>query len=157
MKKVIFFAICIFLAQSTFAQQQFAPFTVQTLDGKAITIPNDETITVFCSWDIKTEEVLKEAETLNALVKKYEGQPIQFIAVNGAKEKKVRTYLDTHPFLYQQLGGKEGKRINKVLGNSGLVQTYPKHLVVDKEGRVVQSAVGSCTTVHELIEQAIQN
>lgn len=144
------------LAQADYGQAGYGSFSVTTLEGETLQVGDGYTLSVICSWDLKTEQVVGEIPALNQLVEAFEGHQVQFIAVTRNKAEDVQAYLKTHPFAYAQVAGKEGKRVSKLLKNGGLVRTYPLHLVLDKQGKLLQSAAGSCSTVHGLLAEALK-
>jgi len=43
----------------------------------------------------------------------------------------------------------------KIFGNNGFVRYYPRHFIIDKNENIVTSAIGSCSTIHHLIESEL--
>lgn len=151
----LYFLLFGLLAYTAQAQKSNLQITIQTADGQTVEIGRGK-VTVICSWDIHTESVINEFPTLNDLVEKYSDKGVQFLALCQSKKEKVTAFLKEHPLHYAHLSGKEAKSLEKRLGNGGMVRRYPSHFVINAKGEQVESAVGSCDTVHSIIEKSLE-
>lgn len=151
----LYFLLFGLLAYTAQAQKANLQMIIHTADGQTIEIGRGK-VTVICSWDIHAESVLNEFPTLNNLVEKYSNEGVQFLALCRSKNEKVAAFLKEHPLDYAHLSGKEAKSLEKRLGNGGMVRRYPSHFVIDVNGDQVESAVGSCDTIHLIIEKSLE-
>ncbi|HHC80462.1 MAG TPA: hypothetical protein ENK46_11310 [Flavobacteriia bacterium] len=88
-------------------------------------------IIVINIWDPNKPQ---EIEILNQLVEKYKGKKVQFIAITDRISTEIAT--SSSVFKYQHLAGEEAEKLfNKY--QTGMFKTYPIHIILDKERRVV--------------------
>jgi peroxiredoxin len=134
------------------AQERIDHFPIATMDNSQLEIGDGQHTTVFYLWDVQSEISEKEVTHLNELVDDYTNDDVIFIAATADKCEEVDAFLEKSEFKYIQVCGKEGKKIMKLFNNNGLVRTFPKHFIVDENGVIAKSAIGSCTTIHSLLE-----
>ncbi len=131
-------------------------FSIETIDGETISVADGMHLTVVYIWEPKVEDVVNEFESLNTIASQHKGKSVQFIAVCTKKVEKVTAYLEQRALNYHHVAGKEAKRVTKALNLNGIVKTIPRHIVIGKDGEILQSAAGSCNTIHTLVEEALK-
>ena len=151
--KRIILAFCLILIFNiVWGQKRIEHFVTTTINNEQIKIGDNKNIFVFYLWETKSKISHNEIRALNELETKYESSNVIFIAATNDKLKKLKAFLNNTEFLYQQVCGKEGKKIMKLFNNNGLVRIFPRHFIIGKNGDLVTSAIGSCLTIHSLIE-----
>lgn len=156
MKFRLLFLFCSIILTNVFGQKAIDPFSVKTINNDTIKIGGDDKLYVFYLWEIKVEEIINEISLLNKLAKEYQLEEVVFIAATNDKIEKVNGFLKENTFIYRQVAGKEGRKVNRIFGNNGFVRTYPQHIVIDGYGSVIELAKGSCSTIHEIIESKLK-
>lgn len=152
LQKFLFLCCLIFSIQTLLAQEKIDHFPITTMDNTQMEIGDNKHTSVFYLWDVQSEISEKEVKYLNELVDDYTSDEVIFIAATTDKCETVEAFLEKSEFKYTQVCGKEGKKIMKLLNNNGLVRTFPRHFIVDENGVIAKSAIGSCTTIHSLLE-----
>lgn len=145
----LFFLI---LINSIKGQEKIEHTQITTIDNKKIEIVDNRNILVFYLWETNSRVSHNEIKYLNNLVNKYKNENIIFIAATNDKRKKLETILNKTSFLFNHVYGKEGKKIMKLFNNNGIIRFYPRYFIVDSKGNIITSAIGSCTTIHSLLE-----
>jgi len=153
-KYILIFLGSILLVNAT-GQNLHEPIIVKTINDETIKINGTKNLYVIYLWKIKVEKSINEIESLNQLAKKYEAENITFIAATSDNIDKQNEFLIETPFLYKQMASKEGKKLNKEFGNNKIMRIFPRHYILDKSGNIIKSAIGSCPTIHEIIEETL--
>lgn len=156
-KRIPITLILIFLFNIVWGQEKIEHFVTTTINNEQIEILDNKNIFIFYLWETKSEASHKEIKYLNELATEYKDSTVIFIAATNDKLEKLNTFLNNTEFLFQQVCGKEGKKIMKIFGNNGMVRIFPRHFIVDKNGNIVKSLAGSCASLHDLIETELQN
>lgn len=134
-------------------------FSLTALDGKIITnqLLKGKTV-VINVWATWCGTCLKELPELNALTLKYKlDTNVVFIALADESAEKVKHTLSKRNFNYMQIPNAE-TLTDKL--KTRLVKTYPQHIVVDKNKKIIfESSNGVDNTLSVLeneIEQALK-
>ncbi|QBN20449.1 TlpA family protein disulfide reductase [Flavobacterium nackdongense] len=115
------------------------PFTVQDMDGKSYSLNELKgKIVVLNFWFVECMPCRKEIPELNALVKKYTNENIVFLAISTSEKSKILKFRTKTDFKYTIIP-KEGN--NKVIEDYA-INSYPTHIIIDKESKVKFYAVG---------------
>ena len=99
-------------------------------------------------WHTACSPCIVEIPELNKLVEKYEGRDVEFLAIANNEIADLPPFLKRHPFAYDiALGDEEAMRI--------LGQIYPRHVIIDGDGKVVLDLNGGSSGVIEKIDAVI--
>ena len=132
--------------------EAFKYFNITTLDGEKIKKEMlAGKVLVFNFWFINCSPCRKEIPALNDLVGKYKEQKdILFLGVALDESFEIKEFMKNQPFLYTQV--KNGRNIS----TKNKIQSYPTHLVVDKEGNIRFSGKGLASNTLFWIDKTIQ-
>lgn len=86
-------------------------------------------------WAISCVPCIEEIPELSELVRTYEREPVEFVAIAHNTSTEVREFLKSREFLYEQAVANAGTA--EILGNG-----YPRHIVVAPDGTVVYNSSG---------------
>ena len=101
-------------------------------------------------WHTTCSPCIVEIPELNELVEKYEGRDVEFLAIANNEIADLPPFLKRHPFAYDiALGDEEAMRI--------LGQIYPRHVIIDRDGKVVLDLNGGSSGVIEKIDAVISS
>lgn len=101
-------------------------------------------------WHTACSPCIVEIPELNKLVEKYEGRDVEFLAIANNEIADLPPFLKRHPFAYDiALGDEEALRI--------LGQIYPRHVIIDGDGKVVLDLNGGSSGVIEKIDAVISS
>ena len=99
-------------------------------------------------WHTACSPCIAEMPELNELVKKYEGRHVEFLAIADNEIAELPPFLKKHPFIYDiAVANDEAARI---LGTA-----YPRHVIVNDEGKVVLDITGLSSNTVDQIDTAI--
>ena len=125
--------------------------TVKDINGNKIDLKNNQgKITVVNFWFINCPPCRMEIPDLNSLVEKYAADSVRFVAVALDQKFQLEEFLRTMPFKYNIVD--EGR----YLAEKYRVQSYPTHVVVDKEGKVYFHTTGLGMNTVYWIEKCIR-
>ena len=101
-------------------------------------------------WHTACSPCIVEIPELNKLVEKYEGRDVEFLAIANNEIADLPPFLKRHPFTYDiALGDEEAMRI--------LGQIYPRHVIIDGDGKVVLDLNGGSSGVIDQIDAVISS
>ena len=101
-------------------------------------------------WHTACSPCIAEIPELNKLVEKYEGRDVEFLAIANNEIADLPPFLKRHPFAYDiALGDEEAMRI--------LGQIYPRHVIIDGDGKVVLDLNGGSSGVVDQINAVISS
>ena len=125
--------------------------TVARLDGSTIDLTALRGKPVVINWWHTTcSPCIAEMPELNKLVEKYEGHDIEFLAIANNEMAELTPFLKRHPFAYNiALGDEEAMRI--------LGQIYPRHVIIDGDGKVVLDLNSGSSDVIDQIDAVISS
>ena len=99
-------------------------------------------------WHTACSPCIAEIPELNKLVEKYEGRDVEFLAIANNEIADLPPFLKRHPFAYDiALGDEEAMRI--------LGQIYPRHVIIDGDGKVVLDLNGGSSGIVDRIDEVI--
>ena len=123
--------------------------TVTRLDGSAIDLTALRGKPVVINWwHTACSPCIAEMPELNELVEKYEGHDVEFLAIADNEIAELPPFLEKHPFIYDiAVANAEAARI---LGTA-----YPRHVIVNDEGKVVLDITGLSSDTVDQIDTVI--
>ena len=123
--------------------------TVTRLDSSAIELMALRGKPVVINWwHTACSPCIAEMPELNELVEKYEGRHVEFLAIAHNEMAALPPFLEKHPFIYDiAVANDEAARI---LGTA-----YPRHVIVNGEGKVVLDITGLSSNTVDQIDTAI--
>jgi len=105
-------------------------------------------LTVYNFWYTGCRPCLVEIPQLNELVEKYKDQ-VNFIAPTFESSEKVNRFLSKRTFDYNTLSN--GTEFVKQLN----VTSYPTHMIVDKDGTILDVVIGGSETIGMVLDKSI--
>ena len=123
--------------------------TVTRLDSSAIDLTALRGKPVVINWwHTACSPCIVEIPELNELVEKYEGRDVEFLAIAHNEMAELPPFLEKHPFIYDiAVANDEATRI---LGTA-----YPRHVIVNDEGKVVLDLTGLSSNTVDQIDEVI--
>lgn len=125
---------------------QFPDLKFKTINGKEISIEKGR-IKVLNWWGTGCPPSREEIPGLNELVKKYNGQKIDFIAIAGDNEN-VKKFLESNSFLYEQCYSDDDTPFY-------FGAPTPRHLIVDRDNIIVYNLLGGGKDASKQLEKVI--
>lgn len=127
--------------------KKFPLVKVDTPDGNRTNIATNK-ITVINWWSTGCAPCVEEIPGLNELVRKYENESVEFIAIVHDRENHA-AFLKKYDFLYRQCFGDKNTEI--LFGKS-----FPRNLIVDKEGIIVYNKTGGSKDTYLEMDKVIK-
>ena len=123
--------------------------TVTRLDSSAIDLTALRGKPVVINWWQTTcSPCIAEMPELNELVEKYADRDVEFLAIADNEIAELPPFLEKHPFIYDiAVANDEAARI---LGTA-----YPRHVIVNDEGKVVLDLTGLSSDTVDQIDTVI--
>ncbi len=123
--------------------------TVTRLDSSAIDLTALRGKPVVINWwHTACSPCIVEIPELNELVEKYEGRDVEFLAIADNEIAELPPFLKKHPFIYDiAVANDEAAHI---LGTA-----YPRHVIVNDEGKVVLDITGLSSNTVDQIDAVI--
>ena len=123
--------------------------TVTRLDSSAIDLTALRGKPVVINWwHTACSPCIAEMPELNELVEKYESRHVEFLAIADNEIAELPPFLEKHPFTYDiAVANDEAARI---LGTA-----YPRHVIVNGEGKVVLDLTGLSSNTVDQIDSVI--
>ena len=123
--------------------------TVTRLDSSAIDLTALRGKPVVINWwHTACSPCIAEMPELNELVEKYEGRHVEFLAIADNEIAELPPFLEKHPFTY-----------DIAVANDEVVRTfgtaYPRHVIVNGEGKVVLDLIGLSSNTVDQIDTVI--
>ena len=125
------------LFPTDFQVGEVAPdFEATLLDGELLRLSALRgKVVVLNWWAISCAPCVAEIPALTELVRKYERESVEFVAIADNTSPEVVEFLKSREFLYRQAVAAAGTA--EVLGDS-----YPRHIVVAADGTVMYNKAG---------------
>lgn len=118
--------------------ESFPPFEFPAIVGKSqSTTSTSGTVVVLNFWFTTCPPCVTEVASLNALVEKFKGKNVAFVAPTWDSKPKVSTFLKKHPFSYDIVGF--GESNPEAFFENGKMR-FPMHIVLNKNGQVIYRA-----------------
>jgi thiol-disulfide isomerase/thioredoxin len=108
-------------------------------------------VVVINFWFVECMPCRKEIPELNSLVKKYKTKEVVFLGIADSEKTKIAKFLQKTAFTYT-IVPKDVK--NKVLEDYA-INSYPTHIIIDKDGNVRYYAAGFTENTIESITKMI--
>ncbi|MDF2187819.1 TlpA disulfide reductase family protein [Paraflavitalea sp. CAU 1676] len=127
-------------------------FTGYDLQGNKVTLATLRGKVVLINfWSIGCGPCIGEMPALNKLVEKYRGNSeVVFLAVTGDEKDKLQQFFRKRRFLYQVVQG-AGR-----MQHDYEVESLPVHIVIGKEGQVVDRSTGAREDITKYLDGIIQ-
>ncbi len=100
-------------------------------------------------WATSCLPCIEEIPILNELVKKYQNQNIEFIAIVWGKSNHSN-FIKKHPFKYLQ-----GFTTNELTDLFG--EIFPRHIVIDEENNILLNKLGGSKQIGKELEDIISS
>lgn len=138
-------------AASTTSMQGLAPeFSGIDLDGnKVASTALKGKVVVLNFWFTGCAPCVAEIPRLNALVAKFVGRDVEFIAISTDSAERLRPYLPQRPFKYRQIPG--DVEIAKAFG----IKAYPTHVVIAPDGTLSYLRIGGDVDIEGELEGVV--
>lgn len=112
-------------------------FTLKSLEGQTVSLQDYKgQIVLLNFWFVGCKPCIMEMPELNDIVADFESEGVNFLAIGLDNPERVNKFLETNAFEYQLLPN--GRRVANQFG----VTSYPTHLLLNREGKVIFSQVG---------------
>lgn len=129
--------------------QNLPELTLRTLAGNLITL-NDYRgrLVVLNWWGTWCKPCVAEIPGLNQLRDTYIDSSVVFIAVNNEPMETIERFLKENPFKYLH-------STTDSVGAQLLGEAFPRHLILDKTGRVLWSSVGGSKNTYQRLAREL--
>ena len=123
---------------SDFMVGETAPdFSLKSLEDQPINLEDYRGQVVLLNfWFVGCKPCIMEMPELNEIVADYASKGITFLAIGLDNPERINKFLETHDFDYTLLPN--GRRVAQSYG----ITSYPTHLLLDKNGKVLFSQKG---------------
>lgn len=112
-------------------------FTLKSLEGQTVNLQDYKgQIVLLNFWFVGCKPCIMEMPELNDIVADFESEGVNFLAIGLDNPERVNKFLETNAFEYHLLPN--GRRVANQFG----VTSYPTHLLLNREGKVIFSQVG---------------
>lgn len=133
------------------AGEQMGDFELQDMAGKKVTLASLKGKVVLINfWFINCPPCRMEIPDLNKLKKEYAGKNVEFVAITFDEKRNVSSFLEKHPFDFQILADARG-----AIEEYG-VMGFPTSVVIDKNGKIVNSKMGGSMNIKEELQGFIE-
>lgn len=99
-------------------------------------------------WHTRCSPCIEEMPGLNALVENYNADEVVFLAIADNTKDELTPFFDSHRFDYRIMLTTD--RLRSVLG-----KTYPRHVVIDQEGKVVYNQTGGSPRTGQKLDKVV--
>jgi peroxiredoxin len=130
---------------------ELANFNLLNMNGQKVSLESLKGKVVLLNfWFINCPPCRMEIPDLNELKAEYVGKNVEFLAITFDPKNQVTEFLEKSPFGFQILPDARG-----IIETYG-VQGFPTSVVVDKEGKVVDSKMGGSMNIKEELKVFIE-
>ncbi len=130
---------------------ELSNFDLENLDGKKVSLESLKGKVVLINfWFINCPPCRMEIPDLNQLKEEYAGKNVEFLAITFDSKNQVNEFLEKIPFDFQILPN--ARQIIEIYG----VQGFPTSVVINKEGKVVNSKMGGSMNIKEELKVFIE-
>lgn len=130
---------------------ELANFDLQNMNGKKVNLESFKGKVVLINfWFINCPPCRMEIPDLNELKAEYAGKNVEFLAITFDSKSLVDEFLEKIPFDYQILP--DAREIIETYG----VQGFPTSVVVNKDGKVMNSKMGGSMNIKEELKVFIE-
>ena len=99
-------------------------------------------------WQTTCSPCIAEMPELNELVEKYADRDVEFLAIANNKMAELTPFLEKHPFIYDIAVANDDAL--QIFGDA-----YPRHVILNGEGKVVYDALGYSADATDKIDAVI--
>lgn len=117
-------------------------YSLEELKGKVI---------VMNFWFVECKPCVMEMPELNKLVEKYKNKDVVFLGFATNKKAKIDQFLKTKSFNYNLIADSEN------IANLYNVNSFPTHVIIDKNSKIVHYVSGLGPTTVEEIDKKIES
>lgn len=115
-------------------------FSAKDIDGNEIDTRNLlGKVTIINFWFIKCAPCVAEMPRLNAIVKKYGRQKVNYLSLSRDPEQDIKAFLRANTFRFTHVSNAK----DIIEESFRLIWGYPSTIVVDPEGRIVEIFQGA--------------
>lgn len=122
-------------------------FKLQNMNGELL--DNNSLLgryTVINFWFVGCKPCIEEMPMLNKLVEKYAKDSVLFLAPALDSKVSIEKMLEKREFAYDILFE------SKLLAQSMELNSYPAHLILNKEGRIIEILIGGSTDIFSKLD-----
>lgn len=131
--------------------QTLANFDLMDMSGKKVKLTDYKGKVVLINfWFINCPPCRMEMPDLNALKAEYKGKDVEFISITFDSKEDVEKFLTKIPFEFQIFP--DARKIIETYGIMG----FPTSVVLDKDGKVVNSKMGGSMNIKEELKVFIE-
>ncbi len=152
---VTLLVILTLLVNNAFAQKAFPNEDLKLLNEGVLDRKSTENKLVIINlWATWCKPCISEIPELNKLVKEFqENEQVIFLALATDDSEKLKEFLTKREFIFIHLDNS-----NKVYFDKGILKAYPRTLVYDKNGKLIEKYTGQLTgqnldEIRKLIEK----
>lgn len=128
-----------------------ANFDLQNMTGKKVSLESLKGKVVLINfWFINCPPCRMEIPDLNELKAEYAGKGVEFLAITFDPKKQVTDFLQKIPFDFQIF-----PNAREIIESYG-VQGFPTSVVINKDGKVVDSKMGGSMNIKEELKVFIE-
>ena len=125
-------------------------FKATSLDGRTFDLQALQgRIVVLNMWFIGCGPCRKEIPRLNEVAREFRNRDVVFLAPTPDKEEELRPFLKANPFDYQIVANADS------LLDLFNIATFPTHIVIDREGRIVALMTGAAERRPEEVRRVL--
>lgn len=125
------------------------------MGGKAHTVGTGGKLVVVNCWFVACKPCVDEMPLLNAIVRDYRNENVQFLALSRDDSASVALFMKNHEFAYPIVPS-----VSQYLDDLG-VEVYPTHMIIDTAGIVREVIIGKDESldlkVRNLIDQFLRS
>jgi len=126
-------------------------FDLENMDGQKVSLESLKGKVVLINfWFINCAPCRMEIPELNELKTEYAGKNVEFLAITFDSKNQVSEFLEETPFNFQILPNAQA-----IIQTYG-VQGFPTSVVLNKEGKVVNSKMGGSMIIREELKVFIE-
>ena len=137
--------------QNEIIGKEAIPFSVTDILGNSYSLESLKgKVIVINFWFIECKPCVMEMPELNELVAKFKGDDVVFLGFATNDKSKIESFLKSKSFNYNIIAS------SGEIANTYNVNSFPTHLVIDKNSVVSYSAIGLGPNTMQEIESTIE-
>jgi len=128
------------------------PFSVTDINGKNYSLEGLKgKVIVINFWFVECKPCVMEMPELNKVVEKYKNKEVVFLGFAINEKEKIEKFLKTTTYKYNVVPSAQ-----EVVQSYG-VNSFPTHILIDKNGIIAYSASGLGETTIQDLDKVIEN